>query len=168
MDFLELLQSFGLDMSSVAHALGIDVATLNNMDKDVLLHLLTSQTHQWGVTSQTPDKSDTPVRAATVKHCHQRSRRVDLDLGQTAEPRTHSLRGGSKTAKVILALWARSTVERGEENFKRKSPKQSSYDEINPEVVFPSAKAKKGLANLGEKRVFVFLQFCRVPVNHVV
>jgi len=44
MDFLELLQSFGLDMASVAKALGIDIATLNNMDKDVLLHLLTSQT----------------------------------------------------------------------------------------------------------------------------
>ena len=43
MDFLELLKSFGLDMASVATALGIDIATLNNMDKDVLLHLLTSQ-----------------------------------------------------------------------------------------------------------------------------
>ena len=45
MDFLELLESFGLDMKSVAHALGIDISTLNNMDKDVLLHLLTSQTN---------------------------------------------------------------------------------------------------------------------------
>ena len=44
MDFLDLLESFGLDMKSVAQALGIDEATLNNMDKDVLLHLLTSQT----------------------------------------------------------------------------------------------------------------------------
>ena len=43
MDFLELLKSFGLDMKSVAKALGIDEATLNNMDKEVLLHLLTSQ-----------------------------------------------------------------------------------------------------------------------------
>ena len=43
MDFLELLKSFGLNMSSVAAALGIDVAALNNMDQDVLLHLLTSQ-----------------------------------------------------------------------------------------------------------------------------
>ena len=43
MDFLELLKSFGLDMQSVAKALGIDEATLNNMDKEVLLHLLTSQ-----------------------------------------------------------------------------------------------------------------------------
>ena len=47
MDFLELLESFGLDMKSVAQALGIDIATLNNMDKDVLLHLLTSQTKNW-------------------------------------------------------------------------------------------------------------------------
>ena len=45
MDFLELLESFGLDMKSVAQALGIDISTLNNMDKDVLLHLLTSQTN---------------------------------------------------------------------------------------------------------------------------
>ena len=44
MDFLELLKSFGLNLSSVAAALGIDIAALNNMDKDVLLHLLTSQT----------------------------------------------------------------------------------------------------------------------------
>ena len=43
MDFLELLKSFGLNMSSVAAALGIDVAALNKMDQDVLLHLLTSQ-----------------------------------------------------------------------------------------------------------------------------
>ena len=44
MDFLDLLESFGLDMKSVAQALGIDETALNNMDKDVLLHLLTSQT----------------------------------------------------------------------------------------------------------------------------
>jgi hypothetical protein len=31
-------------MGSVASALGIDMAALNNMDQDVLLHLLTSQT----------------------------------------------------------------------------------------------------------------------------
>ena len=43
MVFLELLKSFGLNLSSVAAALGIDIAALNNMDKDVLLHLLTSQ-----------------------------------------------------------------------------------------------------------------------------
>ena len=42
---MELLESFGLDMKSVAQALGIDISTLNNMDKDVLLHLLTSQTN---------------------------------------------------------------------------------------------------------------------------
>jgi O-palmitoleoyl-L-serine hydrolase len=46
MDFLELLKSFGLDMGSVASALGIDMAALNNMDQEVLLHLLTSQTSQ--------------------------------------------------------------------------------------------------------------------------
>lgn len=45
MDFLELLESFGLDMKSVAEALGIDISTLTNMDQDVLLHLLTSQTN---------------------------------------------------------------------------------------------------------------------------
>ena len=44
MDFLELLKSFGLDMRSVASALGIELSALNNMDQDVLLHLLTSQT----------------------------------------------------------------------------------------------------------------------------
>jgi len=41
-DFLTLLQSFGVDMGSVAHALGVDINTLINMDKDVLMHLLTS------------------------------------------------------------------------------------------------------------------------------
>jgi len=45
MDFIQLLKSFGLDMSSVANALGIDMHTLNNMDHDVLLHLLTQQTN---------------------------------------------------------------------------------------------------------------------------
>nr|CAG4650015.1 EOG090X02ZJ [Sida crystallina] len=44
MDFIQLLKSFGLDMSSVANALGIDMHTLNNMDHDVLLHMLTQQT----------------------------------------------------------------------------------------------------------------------------
>ena len=53
MDFLELLKSFGLDMKSVAKALGIDEATLNNMDKEVLLHLLTSQASiNWWYSSQ--------------------------------------------------------------------------------------------------------------------
>ncbi|KAF2904870.1 hypothetical protein ILUMI_01303 [Ignelater luminosus] len=43
MDFIELLKSFGLDMESVADALGIDMATLNNMDHAELLNLLTQQ-----------------------------------------------------------------------------------------------------------------------------
>jgi hypothetical protein len=42
-DFLMLLQSFGLDMASVASALGLDTATLDKMDREVLIHLLTSQ-----------------------------------------------------------------------------------------------------------------------------
>lgn len=45
MDFLELLKSFGLNMGSVASALGIKLTDLNNMDQDVLLHLLTSQSN---------------------------------------------------------------------------------------------------------------------------
>ncbi|KAF5301497.1 hypothetical protein FQR65_LT08800 [Abscondita terminalis] len=44
MDFIELLKSFGLDMESVAEALGIDMTTLNNMDHSELLNLLTQQT----------------------------------------------------------------------------------------------------------------------------
>ncbi|KAK2579611.1 hypothetical protein KPH14_010902 [Odynerus spinipes] len=43
MDFIELLKSFGLDMKSVANALGIDIQTLNSMDHDELLNLLTQQ-----------------------------------------------------------------------------------------------------------------------------
>ncbi|KAF6211533.1 hypothetical protein GE061_012046 [Apolygus lucorum] len=43
MDFIELLKSFGLDMTSVANALGIDIHTLNNMDHEELLNLLTQQ-----------------------------------------------------------------------------------------------------------------------------
>ncbi|KAJ1532031.1 hypothetical protein ONE63_000665 [Megalurothrips usitatus] len=43
MDFIELLKSFGLDMASVANALGIDIHTLNNMDHEELLNLLTQQ-----------------------------------------------------------------------------------------------------------------------------
>ncbi|XP_024085339.1 uncharacterized protein LOC106665292 [Cimex lectularius] len=43
MDFIELLKSFGLDMTSVANALGIDIHTLNNMDQEELLNLLTQQ-----------------------------------------------------------------------------------------------------------------------------
>ena len=40
-DFKDLLKSFGLDMSTMAKALGIDLATLNNMDHQVLLQMLT-------------------------------------------------------------------------------------------------------------------------------
>lgn len=43
MDFIELLKSFGLDMESVAKALGIDMQTLNDMDHSELLNLLTQQ-----------------------------------------------------------------------------------------------------------------------------
>lgn len=43
MNFIELLKSFGLDMASVANALGIDIHTLNSMANDELLHILT----QW-------------------------------------------------------------------------------------------------------------------------
>ena len=46
-DFLTLLKSFGLDMGSVAKALGVDIATLNSMDREILLHLLTSQSQEW-------------------------------------------------------------------------------------------------------------------------
>lgn len=45
MDFIELLKSFGLDMESVAKALGIDMTTLNNMDHAELLNLLTQHTN---------------------------------------------------------------------------------------------------------------------------
>lgn len=45
MDIIELLKSFGLDMESVANALGIDMTTLNNMDQGELLNLLTQQTN---------------------------------------------------------------------------------------------------------------------------
>ncbi|XP_066155966.1 palmitoleoyl-protein carboxylesterase NOTUM [Euwallacea fornicatus] len=45
MDFIELLKSFGLDMESVANALGIDMETLNNMDQGELLNLLTQQSN---------------------------------------------------------------------------------------------------------------------------
>lgn len=43
MDFIELLKSFGLDMKSVANALGIDMHTLNSMDHEELLNLLTQR-----------------------------------------------------------------------------------------------------------------------------
>ena len=45
-DFLTLLQSFGLNLNSVADALGVDVATLNNKNRDVLFRLLTSAQQQ--------------------------------------------------------------------------------------------------------------------------
>lgn len=41
MRFLELLASFGLDIEAVATALGVDMQTLNNMDRTVLVNLLT-------------------------------------------------------------------------------------------------------------------------------
>lgn len=43
MRFLELLASFGLDMEAVAAALGVDMHTLNNMDRTELVNLLTQQ-----------------------------------------------------------------------------------------------------------------------------
>lgn len=41
MDFIDLLLQFGLDLSSIANALGMDVPTLQTMDHDTLLRLLT-------------------------------------------------------------------------------------------------------------------------------
>ncbi|XP_042202956.1 palmitoleoyl-protein carboxylesterase NOTUM-like isoform X2 [Homarus americanus] len=41
MNFTELLKSFGLDMASVANALGIDIHTLNSMGNNELLLILT-------------------------------------------------------------------------------------------------------------------------------
>ncbi|XP_014677628.1 PREDICTED: palmitoleoyl-protein carboxylesterase NOTUM-like, partial [Priapulus caudatus] len=46
MDFIDLLKSFGLDMTSVANALGMDVALLNSMDHDQLLQLLAEYTRR--------------------------------------------------------------------------------------------------------------------------
>ncbi|XP_034481354.1 palmitoleoyl-protein carboxylesterase NOTUM [Drosophila innubila] len=43
MRFLELLTSFGLDIEAVAAALGVDMLTLNNMDRTELVNLLTQQ-----------------------------------------------------------------------------------------------------------------------------
>uniref|UniRef100_A0AAG5DAF6 Palmitoleoyl-protein carboxylesterase NOTUM n=1 Tax=Anopheles atroparvus TaxID=41427 RepID=A0AAG5DAF6_ANOAO len=43
MKFLELLASFGLDMDAVATAFGVDMQTLNNMDRAELVNLLTQQ-----------------------------------------------------------------------------------------------------------------------------
>ena len=69
MDFLELLKSFGLDMKSVAKALGIDEATLNNMDKEVLLHLLTSQAsiNWWWYSSQLFCSNQSDKKQAAMK-----------------------------------------------------------------------------------------------------
>ena len=45
-DFLTLLRSFGLDLNKLAKALGVNVATLNGMERQDLLHLLsTSKQH---------------------------------------------------------------------------------------------------------------------------
>ncbi|ALC43262.1 Notum, partial [Drosophila busckii] len=43
MRFLELLTSFGLDIEAVATALGVDMHTLNNMERTELVNLLTQQ-----------------------------------------------------------------------------------------------------------------------------
>ena len=41
-DTLDLLKSFGSDLGKIARAMGYDIQTLNNMDKNVLRKLLTS------------------------------------------------------------------------------------------------------------------------------
>ena len=41
-DTLALLKSFGSDLGEIAGAMGYDIQTLNNMDKNVLRQLLTS------------------------------------------------------------------------------------------------------------------------------
>lgn len=41
MEFIDLLKSFGVNMDSVANALGIDIHTLNSMGHAELLNLLT-------------------------------------------------------------------------------------------------------------------------------
>jgi len=43
MRFLELLTAFGLDIEAVAAALGVDMHTLNNMERTELVNLLTQQ-----------------------------------------------------------------------------------------------------------------------------
>ena len=43
MDFIDLLLQFGLDLSSIANALGMDLPTMQSMDHDRLLKLLTQQ-----------------------------------------------------------------------------------------------------------------------------
>lgn len=44
MDFIDLLMQFGLDVGSIANALGMDLATLQKMDHDSLLQMLMQQT----------------------------------------------------------------------------------------------------------------------------
>ena len=43
MDFIDLLMQFGLDLSSIANALGMDLSTLQSMEHDQLLKMLTQQ-----------------------------------------------------------------------------------------------------------------------------
>ena len=42
-DFLRLLKSFGFDMHQVATAIGVDIDTLQNMESEKLLELLSSK-----------------------------------------------------------------------------------------------------------------------------
>jgi hypothetical protein len=42
-DFPALWRSFGVDMTDAARAMGVDVSTLNSMNSDHLLHLMTPQ-----------------------------------------------------------------------------------------------------------------------------
>lgn len=44
MDFIDLLMQFGLDLSSIADALGMDMQTLQSMDHNLLMQLLAQQT----------------------------------------------------------------------------------------------------------------------------
>lgn len=43
MDFIDLLLQFGLDLTSIANALGMDLPTLQTMDHDMLLKLMVQQ-----------------------------------------------------------------------------------------------------------------------------
>ena len=45
MDFLHLLNSFGVNNMEIAKAMGMDVDELNSMDKEVLVHMLTSHSN---------------------------------------------------------------------------------------------------------------------------
>ena len=44
-DFLQLLYSFGVDSIEIAKAMGMDVDELTRLDKDVLVHMLTSHSN---------------------------------------------------------------------------------------------------------------------------